>query len=193
MREYSILWSEGTREPNPRKHTLENLLALIEKLLEEGFERVPLTLDANGDYQCACDMGKDMQTIIKGTHLVDPFMEKSEYHHVLTCRKQTDWFGTSEHEQRTSDPKNKVPGDTWKNIFWPRCRVHRLGPKDGFTRISQHATKNARAASKDQTDRQNQTLTRVLDTKSGASKYPTEDNKVGAIIHTTWTEPNQRE
>ena len=37
MSEYSIFWLEGVREPNLRKQILEDLLALIEKLHEEGF------------------------------------------------------------------------------------------------------------------------------------------------------------
>ena len=76
MREYSTLRSEGVREPNPQKQILDDLLALIEKSREEGFERVSLTMDANGDYQYARDVDKDMQKFIRDAHLVDPFYDK---------------------------------------------------------------------------------------------------------------------
>ena len=66
------LQSEGVREPNPRKQILDNLLALINKLRDGGFEQVSLTMDANGDYQYAQDVNKDMQIFIKDAHLVDP-------------------------------------------------------------------------------------------------------------------------
>ena len=61
MREYSILWSEGVREPNPWKQILEDLLVLIETSHKEGFEQVSLTMDANGDYQYAQNLDKDMK------------------------------------------------------------------------------------------------------------------------------------
>ena len=76
MREHSIPWLEGVKEPYPRKQTREDLLALIEKLREEGFEQVSLTMDAPGNYQHAHDVDKDMQNFIKDAHLVDLFYDK---------------------------------------------------------------------------------------------------------------------
>ena len=76
MREYAIFWSEGVREPNPRKQILEDLLFLIEKLCEKEFEQISLMMDANVDYQYARNVDKDMQKLIEDAHLVDPFYDK---------------------------------------------------------------------------------------------------------------------
>jgi cobalamin biosynthesis protein CbiD len=76
MRAYSTLRSEGVKEPTSRKQILEELLTLIKKAREEGFEQVSLTMGTTGVYQYTKDINNDMQLFIQNTHLVNPYYNK---------------------------------------------------------------------------------------------------------------------